>query len=275
MNFCFGFYNELNNLKTADADADFGFLENVDVTSESNAYDFLHGCCEEFAAMLADAYGYEIECVRNANNRLIHAYCISYIGDEKTYIDVRGITTDKVLFFKEFEDELTYCAERDSFTVVNEDGYELGAIFETWSGKSELFHGEFAEWEDSDIERFIADNSSYYDSNRFASVFICKECSKEFVAEDDDHEWFYTWGEEDLWGHLQMEHPEIFEENQTLETPDMVEIFYEHVIRSRGAVAKRLDQVVSDVEKARRENSALNGPKNETDKNKSKYDFER
>ena len=81
ISFSFGFYEELKNLKEDAPNADFGFLRNLDVTSETTAFGFIHGCCEEFAAMLADAYGYEIECVRNANHRLIHAYCVSYIGD--------------------------------------------------------------------------------------------------------------------------------------------------------------------------------------------------
>ena len=96
MSFSCGFYNELTELKKFDSDAEFGFLENTKITSENNAFNFLHGCCDEFAAMLSDVYGYKIECVRNANHRLIHAYCVSEIGEIKAYID-------KKLFFEEFE----------------------------------------------------------------------------------------------------------------------------------------------------------------------------
>lgn len=249
MNFHFGFYDELNNLQKDETEADFGFLENVDVTSENDAYDYLHGCCEEFAAILSDIYGYEIECVRNANNRLIHAYCIGYIGDEKAYIDIRGITTDKTLFFEEFDNEMYYYAEQDVYLVEDDEGYELEAPVESWPSKNELFDGDYEDWDDGDIRKFISDNASYYDTNQFKGVFTCKECSEEFVAEDEDHDWFYAYGEEDLWGHLQLEHPEIFEEFQTLETPDMLEMFYEHSIRPRGAVTRSLDDIISSINK--------------------------
>lgn len=166
MSFQYGFYAELNELRKEDSHASFGFLENIEVTSELNAHKFLHGFCDEFAAMLSDVFGYEIECVRNANHRLIHAYCVSYIGDEKAYIDVRGITTDKVLFFEEFENELTYYAPEDVFLVIDDDGYELEAKDEIWPGKKELFDGDLEDWDDTDIKKFIIDFKEYYDVGR-------------------------------------------------------------------------------------------------------------
>ncbi len=35
--------------------------------------------------------------------------------------------------------------------------------------------------------------------------------------------------EEDLWGHIQMRHPELFEEVRDLETPYMLEICYDEL----------------------------------------------
>ena len=134
---------DLRKLNKSDVNANFRFLKNFDVTSETDAYGFLHGCCEEFAAILSDVYGYEIECVRNANGRNIHTYCVSYIGDEKAYIDVRGITTDKKLFFEEFENELTYYAAKDTILVEDDEVYEIEAEVEMWACKDELFDGEF------------------------------------------------------------------------------------------------------------------------------------
>lgn len=197
--------------------------------------------------MLSDAYGYEIECVRNANHRLVHACCVSYIGDEKAYTDVRGITTDKALFFEEFKNELYYYSPEDVFLVEDDEGYELEAEIETWANKDELFDGEFEGWNDREIARFIKDYADYYDAGKYASVFICKECSAEFEALDEDHDWFNYCGEETLWGHLQMEHPEIFKEYQTLETPDMLELCYEHVIMR--APAKALDKIISEIKR--------------------------
>ena len=35
--------------------------------------------------------------------------------------------------------------------------------------------------------------------------------------------------EQKLWGHIQMNHPDIFEDYQNLETPDMLEMCYERI----------------------------------------------
>lgn len=37
---------------------------------------------------------------------------------------------------------------------------------------------------------------------------------------------FSEQGEEELWGHIQMNHEEVFKENQNLETPDMIHTCY-------------------------------------------------
>lgn len=170
---CSGFYKELKELKKDNNEADFGFLKSVVVTSESNAFNFLHGCCDEFAAMLSDSFGYEVECVRNANHRLIHAYCVSYIGSEKVYIDVRGMTTDKKLFFEEFENELTYYAPEDVCLVEDDEGYELEADIEISKNKNEMFDGDLEGWTDEDIVEFICLYRNYYDVTGLKRSYIC------------------------------------------------------------------------------------------------------
>ena len=170
-----GFYEELEELRKDVPDADFGFLENTDVTSESNAHNFLHGCCDEFTSMLSEMFGYEIECVRNAEGRLIHAYCITEVDGEKAYIDVRGTTTDPVLFFEEFENELTYYPEDGSITVLNDDLYEVDAVIETWKNKDAFFNGEYEGWSDEDIKRFIREQGNYYNPNRVREGIFAKQ----------------------------------------------------------------------------------------------------
>lgn len=260
MKFTCGFYKRFTELSGSDIKASFGFLADIRATSESSAYNFLHGSCADFAAMLSEVFGYEIECVRNADERLIHAYCISYIGDEKAYIDVRGITTDPELFFSEFENELTYFSPTGEILVEDEDGIEMEASKEVWSNKDQGFEGEFEAWDDPEIKAFIKDHVSYYDSDQYMSLFRCKACGAEFEVDDEDHNWFNYCGEEDLWGHIQLDHPDIYEECQTWETPDMLDVYFEHVIewkeperliseKEKGCnVNRSLDRIVSDAQ---------------------------
>lgn len=168
-----GFYVELDELQKKDQDANFGFLGNTDVTSESNAYNFLHGCCDEFAAMLSYLYGYNIEAVRNGVGRLIHAYCISEVNGEKAYIDIRGITTDAALFFDEFKNELYFSPDGDIY-VEDEDGYDVVAGREIWPNNDELFDGDYEGWVDNEIVTFIKVNSRYYDLNLFKENLFMK-----------------------------------------------------------------------------------------------------
>lgn len=231
MGFQYGFYQEREELRRDDEAATFGFLDNMQVTNESSAYNFLHGCCDEFAATLSDMFGYEIECFRNADGRLIHAFCVSYIGDEKAYIDVRGITTDPVLFFEEFKREAYYYPPTGSILVEDEDGREVEATVETWASKNELFEGDFEGWSDPQIQVFVKDYRDYYDSSKLMSLYKCKACSSEFVADEPEgRNWFADFGEEALWGHLQNDHPDLFEDCRDLETPDMLALCFEHMI---------------------------------------------
>ena len=52
----------------------------------------------------------------------------------------------------------------------------------------------------------------------------CKYCGDVISADDFDY-----FDEENLWGHIQMEHEAVFEEVQNFETPFMIEECYEEV----------------------------------------------
>ena len=235
----FGFYAKFDQLQKADKEASFGFLDNIDITDENSAWDYLHGRCDEFAAMLSEVYGYGIEAVRNAEGRLIHAYCVSQIGGEKAYIDVRGITTDPKLFYEEFENELTFYAPTRDLLVVDEDGYEVDAGFEIWMNKDDLFEGEYEGWTDARITSFIKNYADYYNTDNYIGVFKCK-CCGDYICEDPEYEdWFEYCGEEELWGHIQLGHPEIFKECQNLETPYMLEECYEYSVERVGFVPEK------------------------------------
>lgn len=184
-----GFYNELDKLKKEDVEADFGFLENISVSDEDNAFNFLHGDCGLFAAMLSDIYGYEIECIRETQDddspgKLIHAFCVTTLNNKKAYIDVRGITTDSDIFYKEFENQITYLKDSNAFLFIDDEGYEKEAIVEHFKCKDELFGGDLEGWSDDDIKRFIYDYRDYYNINKVRSLFqesidsVIKTCSE-------------------------------------------------------------------------------------------------
>lgn len=52
--------------------------------------------------------------------------------------------------------------------------------------------------------------------------YRCYLCDKVIVTDNED------W-DEDLWGHIQMEHEEEFEECRDLETPYMIEEYFEEI----------------------------------------------
>lgn len=61
-------------------------------------------------------------------------------------------------------------------------------------------------------------------------VYRCIHCGEliEFDADEFDCGGSYhPDGEEMLWAHIQFDHPDIFETDQVLETPDMIEYHYE------------------------------------------------
>ncbi len=113
----YGFYEELDSLLEDYEDSDFGFLENINMPCEDsvgvfdtkinrhiNAYDFLHGCCNEFAYMLNEKYGYPIYEIVDHTGTLIHSFARLDQNNIHYFIDVRGITTDYHEFISEFED---------------------------------------------------------------------------------------------------------------------------------------------------------------------------
>lgn len=156
-----GFYVELDELKQEDPEASFGFLEHT-IIGNKNAFQYLHGFCDEFAAALSDVYGYEIVTVRHCEEddverKLIHAYCIAEIDGETALIDIRGATTDPELFFEEFENEVTYDPRDEALWDL--DG---PVVVETWKDKAALFDGEYAGWDDEGLRTFILENGSYY-----------------------------------------------------------------------------------------------------------------
>lgn len=51
--------------------------------------------------------------------------------------------------------------------------------------------------------------------------YTCKTCGAVFT-EDDAYDM-----EETLWGHIQDRHPDVFEEVECFETPDMIEECYD------------------------------------------------
>lgn len=174
-----GFYEELDELRKEDEEACFGFLENEQVTDGVYAYQFLHGDCPDFAAMLNGVYGYPIECVRypdedNVGGKLIHAYCVANFNGEKAYIDVRGMTTDPVLFYEEFENELTYFPKDGTMYCTDDEGYEVPVKLEIWENKDVLFDGDYEGWTDEEIKRFILDYADYYDVERTIEKTIDK-----------------------------------------------------------------------------------------------------
>ena len=116
----YGFYDELDHLKADDLDATFDFLENVPldiekaVSSDSNAYNLLHGWCISFAVQLHREMGYPLVAVRypsidgDHEPVLLHAYCVDNRFGKPLYIDARGITDNPSEFWEEFEDFVTY-----------------------------------------------------------------------------------------------------------------------------------------------------------------------
>lgn len=53
--------------------------------------------------------------------------------------------------------------------------------------------------------------------------FMCDHCGKEFSCNKDDYE-------EILWGHLQIDHEDIFKDYENLDTPDMIEANYDKLL---------------------------------------------
>lgn len=158
-----GYYLELEEIQKEHSDASYGFLENTEVGDYYSLYDFLHGHCDEFAAALSDYYGYAVEYILDSSNVLVHAYCVTEVGGDRAYIDVRGITTDSELFFKEFEDFCTYDKDNDCF-------FDLSGECKVFGHKNtcEMYGDEDrVPNQDKDLVEFFKRNNSYYDVKVF------------------------------------------------------------------------------------------------------------
>lgn len=60
-------------------------------------------------------------------------------------------------------------------------------------------------------------------------IYKCKHCGELLGFDKEDFDCGGTYhpdGEELLWGHLQLDHPDIFERDVDLETPYMIEENY-------------------------------------------------
>ena len=55
--------------------------------------------------------------------------------------------------------------------------------------------------------------------------YQCRICGSTFECRHIED--FTDWGEEALWGHIQNDHPEVFEEVRDWETPFMLEECYD------------------------------------------------
>ena len=78
---------------------------------------------------------------------------------------------------------------------------------------------------DGGLERILEEKA-----DAMVVTYICKDCGSEFQFDADDFDCggnFHPDGEETLWGHIQIEHPYLFEEVRNLETPFMIEVCYD------------------------------------------------
>lgn len=69
---------------------------------------------------------------------------------------------------------------------------------------------------------FLQGGDDILESLPESGYFLCQVCgAKVYGGEGDQEEW--------LWGHIQRRHPDVFEEMQDLESPDMIEECYQLV----------------------------------------------
>ena len=89
------------------------------------------------------------------------------------------------------------------------------------SSESVELNGDYVEWR----EAYETDNDDYDEQTDTGLTFTCKICGESFHYENEDD--FDYFGEEEVWGHIQRNHEEEFEECQDWDTPDMIEEYYE------------------------------------------------
>lgn len=74
------------------------------------------------------------------------------------------------------------------------------------------------------IESCIFDIEQDLEEKPWKATYKCSICGETFTY--DSEEDFQEYGEEALWGHIQIDHPEAFQECQNLETPHMLKLLY-------------------------------------------------
>ena len=84
-------------------DTTWEFLEGEGRYNEVNRYDFLHGCCNLFSAVLHEQFGYDVFEVPDETGEcpIAHSFCID---DKGNFIDIRGKIRNMWEFFDDFED---------------------------------------------------------------------------------------------------------------------------------------------------------------------------
>lgn len=158
-----GFYLELEEIRKEDdcEDIIFEFMEMSSypdedpnsIHKEISAYDFLHGFCIEFATLLHETFGYEIECIRDNENNLVHAYCIiRNENNHNIYIDVRGYTDEYDLFMEEFLDWIE-CVEPIEYPLPKTGKLEMCKNIEV---------GEINEYAYKVAKNILEDYKEYY-----------------------------------------------------------------------------------------------------------------
>ena len=168
-----GFYKELKDINI-DYDNDFDFLQDEYASTDISADVFLHGYCNIFAQELSKEFGYKIEEIRDFENRLIHAYCISDFNGDTAYIDIRGITTDVSLFFNEFSDVMIVGDRIDETQF--EEGWFSSRIWESYK----TYNSDHRKFDRKELVKiseaaksFIDENKDFYDMSE-----LCKYIRK-------------------------------------------------------------------------------------------------
>lgn len=88
-------------------------------------------------------------------------------------------------------------------------------------GESINEYGDDPEWK----EAYETDNDDYDTETDTGFSFTCKLCGESFYYENEYD--FDDFGEEEVWGHIQTNHEEEFEECQDWDTPDMIDEYFE------------------------------------------------
>lgn len=137
---------------------DFEFMEKVIKDEKTfNLFQYLHGYCDLFAIKLKEMFpNYDLCILSSEESGLIHSYA-TFTSDDGTeyYIDARGITTDKEVFFTEYEDFF------DWYGYFNDD--ESDACIDYYDTVESYL---------SDLKELLCENDDWY----FQQEDILKDC---------------------------------------------------------------------------------------------------